>query len=92
MRQLVNKVMAEVGNDIVSFAYRCRLINEIGELRGARSGARRWGLKLQRKIARIDDFARLWPRAHFVHIVRDGRDVAASHLKTVPDWGYRTVA
>ncbi|WP_375784717.1 sulfotransferase [Bradyrhizobium sp. Pha-3] len=91
-RELVSKVVVEAGNDIVSFADRCRLINEIGELRRARSEARRWGLKLQRKITKIDDFARLWPRAHFVHIVRDGRDVAASHLKTVPDWGYRTVA
>ncbi|MCC8955194.1 sulfotransferase [Bradyrhizobium sp. Pear77] len=92
LRGLVRKIMVEVGNDIVSFIDRCRLVNEIGELRRARSGAQRWGLKLQRKITRIDDFARLWPRAHFVHIVRDGRDVAASHLKTVPDWGYRTVA
>ncbi|MDA9444406.1 modular protein [Bradyrhizobium sp. CCBAU 51745] len=92
VRELASKVMLELGNDIVSLADRCRLINEMGELRRTRSGARRWGLKLQRKIAQIDDFARIWPRAHFVHIVRDGRDVAASHLKTVPDWGYRTVA
>ncbi|MHC6156761.1 sulfotransferase family protein [Bradyrhizobium elkanii] len=92
MRGLISKVIVEMGDDIVSFAARCRLINEMGELRRARSGARRWGLKLQRKIAQTDAFARQWPRAHFVHIVRDGRDVAASHLKTVPDWGYRTVA
>ncbi|KRR08758.1 aminotransferase class III-fold pyridoxal phosphate-dependent enzyme [Bradyrhizobium valentinum] len=87
VRELVTKVMVEVANDIVSFADRCRLINEIGEFRRAHTGARRWGLKLQRKIAQVDSYARLWPRAHFVHIVRDGRDLAASHLKTVPDWG-----
>ncbi|MET4349253.1 sulfotransferase [Bradyrhizobium sp. RT9a] len=92
VRELVTKVMVEVANDIVSFADRCRLINEIGEFRRAHTGARRWGLKLQRKIAQVDSYAPLWPRAHFVHIVRDGRDVAASHLKTVPDWGYRTAA
>ncbi|WOH63655.1 sulfotransferase [Bradyrhizobium sp. BWA-3-5] len=92
MRTLVAKVMAELSSDVVSFAERCKLINEIGEFRRACTGARPWGLKLQRKITEVDDYARLWPRAHFVHIVRDGRDLAASHLKTVPDWGYRTVA
>ncbi|MGX5805070.1 sulfotransferase family protein [Bradyrhizobium sp. Arg314] len=92
VRALVTKVMSEVAGEIVSFVDRCRLINEIGELRKARAGARRWGLKLQRKIAQVDAYARVWPQAHFVHIVRDGRDLAASHLKTVPDWGYQTVA
>ncbi|WP_036051240.1 sulfotransferase [Bradyrhizobium sp. Tv2a-2] len=92
LRELVTKVMDEVKNDIISFADRCRLINEIGEFCKARAGASRWGLKLQRKIAQIDTYAQVWPRAHFVHIVRDGRDIAASHLKTVPDWGYRTAA
>ncbi|MGL3104755.1 sulfotransferase family protein [Bradyrhizobium sp. BR 1432] len=92
VRKLVTKVMAESESDIVSFADRCRLINEIGEFRRAQTGARRWGLKLQRKITQIGIFAQLWPHAHFVHIVRDGRDLAASHLKTVPDWGYQTVA
>ncbi|MGV7213451.1 sulfotransferase family protein [Bradyrhizobium sp. UFLA05-112] len=91
VRKLVIKVMDETAGDIVSFADRCRLINEIGELRKARKGARRWGLKLQRKITQIDVFAQLWPDAHFVHIVRDGRDLAASHVKTVPDWGYQTI-
>ncbi|WP_244443372.1 sulfotransferase [Bradyrhizobium sp. Ai1a-2] len=92
VRRLVSKVMTESSSEVVSFADRCRLINEIGEFRRACTGARRWGLKLQRKITEIDAYARLWPRAHFVHIVRDGRDLAASHLKTVPDWGYRSVA
>ncbi|MGY4363112.1 hypothetical protein ACVW0J_009605 [Bradyrhizobium sp. i1.7.7] len=71
VRELVTKVMVEVANDIVSFADRCRLINEIGEFRRAHTGARRWGLKLQRKIAQVDSYAPLWPRAHFVHIVRE---------------------
>ncbi|MCK1675028.1 sulfotransferase [Bradyrhizobium sp. 150] len=92
VRRLVTNVMKELASDIVSFTDRCSLINEIGEFRRAQTGAKRWGLKLQRKIAQIDAFAGLWPDAHFVHIVRDGRDLAASHLRTVPEWGYRTVA
>ncbi|MEE2047635.1 sulfotransferase, partial [Nocardiopsis tropica] len=54
-------------------------------------GARTWGIKLQRKIRDVDEFARIWPRARFIHIVRDGRDVITSHLHTVPDWGHKDV-
>ncbi|WP_224741428.1 sulfotransferase [Bradyrhizobium sp. 2S1] len=43
--ELVSKVMLDLGSDIVSLADRCKLINEMGELRRTRSGARRWGLK-----------------------------------------------
>lgn len=57
-----------------------------------KTGARRWGLKLQRRIQDIGTYAAIWPRAHFIHIIRDGCDLTASHFKTVPDWGYRTVA
>jgi sulfotransferase family protein len=92
VRQLVHKVMKQTGSDITSLPDRCRLINEIGEVRRVRTGATRWGLKLQRKIQNIEAYAALWPNAHFIHIIRDGRDLAASHLKTVPEWGYRTVA
>ncbi|SIT56006.1 putative modular protein [Mesorhizobium prunaredense] len=91
LRELITKVMGEASNDIRTFADRCRLINEIGEFRRVSTGARRWGMKLQREIIHVDTYARLWPRAHFLHIVRDGRDLAASHLNTVPDWGYRTI-
>lgn len=92
LRALVTGLMAARGSDLSALADRCRLIEAIGELRRTHTGAGRWGLKLQRKIQDIDTYTRIWPLAHFVHIIRDGRDLAASHLKTVPDWGYRTVA
>ncbi|MGX7824788.1 sulfotransferase family protein [Actinokineospora sp. 24-640] len=91
LRSLVAKVAAECGSELVTLADRCRLVEVIGEHRRAATGAKRWGIKLQRKIARVDEFAAIWPRARFVHIIRDGRDVAASHLTTVT-WGYRQVA
>ncbi|WP_428964627.1 sulfotransferase family protein [Micromonospora fluostatini] len=87
---LVTAARDALGTELSSFEDRCRLIDDIGEFRRRAVGAQRWGIKLQRKIQRVDDYARLWPRAHFVHIVRDGRDLAASHLKTVPTWGYRS--
>jgi Sulfotransferase family len=45
-------------------------------------GARRWGDKTPRYVLDIPLFDRLFPGSRFVHIVRDGRDVAMS-LRTV---------
>lgn len=90
LQDLVRGAMKETGTDLSEFTDRCRLIEIIGEYRRSESGVRRWGIKLQRKINRIDQFAEYWPQAHFVHIVRDGRDLAASHLVSVP-WGFTTI-
>ncbi|NTG18545.1 sulfotransferase [Agrobacterium rhizogenes] len=92
IRNLVAGLMAERGTDLFALEDRCLLINAIGEFRREQTGARRWGLKLQRKIQDIGTYAAIWQHAHFIHIIRDGRDLTASHFKTVPDWGYRTVA
>ncbi len=40
----------------------------------------RWGDKNNFHVHHIPDLVRLWPEACFVHIVRDGRDVACSYL------------
>ncbi|MFG1791135.1 sulfotransferase family protein [Nocardia sp. NPDC049149] len=88
LRSLVEEVAVTCGSDLETLEDRCRLVEAVGEYRQSRTGKQRWGIKLQRKIARVDEFAAIWPRAHFVHIIRDGRDVAASHLNTVT-WGYR---
>jgi len=91
LRNLVIGLMVERGTDLSALHDRCRLIDAIGEFRRKQAGAERWGIKLQRRIQDIGTYAAIWPHAHFIHIIRDGRDLAASHLKTVPDWGYRTV-
>ena len=90
LRELIQGSMAALRRPISRFEDRCFVIEQIGEYRRSRQGARRWGIKLQRKIPRVDEFANIWPGAHFVHIVRDGRDLAASHLRTVT-WGYSTI-
>jgi hypothetical protein len=56
--------------------------SSVGEHRRARAGVSRFGLKIQRDLLAHADYARLWPQARFVHVVRDGRDVAASHLRS----------
>jgi hypothetical protein len=92
VRNLVTRLMTERNTDLSALEDRCLLIDAIGEFRREQTGTERWGIKLQRRIRDIGTYAAIWPQAHFIHIIRDGRDLAASHLKTVPDWGYRTVA
>ena len=46
----------------------------------ASRGKTRWGDKTPRYVRHIPGLAALLPEAHFVHIIRDGRDVALSWL------------
>jgi sulfotransferase family protein len=87
----VRLAMREAGGELDRFEDRCDLIGRIGDLRRARCGTRRWGIKIQRHVVRAHDFARIWPDCQLVHVVRDGRDVAASHLRGRRWWGYRDV-
>lgn len=52
-----------------------------------REGKRRWGDKTPNYVLSIPLIARLFPAARFIHLVRDGRDVALSFLSipTGPD-------
>jgi len=47
----------------------------------AEHGATRWGDKTPGYILEMELLARLWPEARFVHLYRDGRDVALSFLQ-----------
>lgn len=52
-------------------------------------GKERYGDKTPSFVIHIDRLARLFPEASFVHVIRDGRDVALSYLDT--DFGSRNV-
>jgi len=91
LRGLVAGVVDELGTDVADFDERCLVIDAVGEHRRRATGMLRWGIKIQRQIHRVDDFARRWPRAQFVHVVRDGRDVAASNLVGGQEWSYKTI-
>lgn len=45
----------------------------------------RWAEKTPQNIRHLDWIAEHFPRASFVHIIRDGRDVVCS-MRTHPDW------
>jgi hypothetical protein len=47
-------------------------------LYAARQGKPRWGDKTPMYVRRLADVERVLPEAHFVHLIRDGRDVALS--------------
>jgi hypothetical protein len=82
LAQLVRSAMSICSSELVELDDRVVLIDAVGEHRRARAGASRFGFKIQRDLLAHADYARLWPRARFVHVVRDGRDVAASHLRS----------
>jgi hypothetical protein len=82
LAQLVRSAMSICSSQLVELDDRVVLIDAVGEHRRARAGASRFGFKIQRDLLAHAEYARLWPRARFVHVVRDGRDVAASHLRS----------
>jgi protein-tyrosine sulfotransferase len=66
-----------------SAASRPAFIEAFAALCMDRAGKARWAEKTPRNISRIDAIFRAFPAARFVHVLRDGRDVAAS-LRTHP--------
>ena len=53
-------------------------------------GKERWGDKTPRYVEHIPEIDRLFPDARFIHLIRDGRDVALSYADV--DFGPKNVA
>lgn len=49
------------------------------------------GMKLQREIKDVDLYVDVRPDTRFIRIIRDGGDVLASRLHTVPGWGHKDI-
>jgi hypothetical protein len=57
----------------------------------AGSHGKRWyGDKTPGYVIHLDFLGRLFPEAKFIHIIRDGRDVALGYVER-PEWGPRTI-
>ena len=69
----LEQLVAEDGP--VSYA---ELITTVFDLCGEMSGKRLVGDKTPRYVRDVPTLHRLWPRAKFVHLIRDGRDVCLS--------------
>lgn len=87
----VRGVMEEQGDEIASFESRARLISLLGETAADRKGASQWGIKIMRDIGAAKKYAKEWPSGRFLHVVRDGRDVAASQMREHGTWGYSDI-
>lgn len=92
LRQITQDVMRRRGNDLDSFEDRCALVRALGEHNAHTDGKMRWGFKIMREIRNLDKYASTWPDATYIHIIRDGRDVAASQISEHGSWGYDDIA
>jgi hypothetical protein len=79
----------ECTHPVKRFPDRCLFLADLLKEVMADRGKKRWGFKLMRDIRIAGFYDKQWPRAQYIHIIRDGRDVAASNLAF--EWGYNSV-
>ncbi len=87
----IQLAMEETGTNLVEFGDRCKLIEKFGIILANRNSKKRWGMKIMREIRNPKRYAEVWNAAQFIHIIRDGRDVASSQLMGHGSWGYGDV-
>jgi hypothetical protein len=66
------------------------LVSAVFETFAESRGKARWGDKTPGYVSHIDRLARLFPDGQFIHVIRDGREVAASLREQ--EWGPRRAA
>jgi hypothetical protein len=82
---LVRARLREEGTDTVADAVRL-----VFSLYAAGQGKRRYAEKTPVNVVHMPTLARVFPEARFIHLIRDGRDVALSYLDA--DFGVNSVA
>lgn len=83
-------IIKKVNNSspLTSFRERAALVEMLGTQRAEKKGALKWGFKIMRDLPLYQTYLTEWPRAKFIFIVRDGRDVFASQYTDHSSWGY----
>ena len=87
----IEAAMAATSTDLVEFDDRAVVVEAVGEQMRSRKDVDHWGLKIMTDLRVSSWYRRCWPNAVFVHLIRDGRDVAASQLHDHSGWGYGDV-
>jgi Sulfotransferase family len=87
----IRAARSATNSDLERFEDRCDLVRRLGEHNCTQNNAERWGFKIMREIRNLTRYGEVWPDACFIHIIRDGRDVAASQLKEHGSWGYGSI-
>jgi hypothetical protein len=67
------------GQDFSDVEHCLKFIGQCGIEKMKKMNKSRWGMKC---TSQFHDYARMWPGAYFLNIIRDGRDVLASQLNT----------
>jgi hypothetical protein len=92
MTLLLTEELDQLGRIPLSYQERCLLMRRMGRYRAYREDYSRWGFQIQRQIGNAELIELALVGAKFVHVIRDGRDVAASHLKlTEKAWTYKKI-
>ena len=84
----VDRVMLRTRAEAVSPRGYAALVDAVFSAYADEHGKARWGDKTPGYVSYVPQLARMFPDARFVHLVRDGREVAASLAEW--DWGART--
>lgn len=91
LKKIIEEQIVQTQSNLVTFEERCSLINAIGEYKIKQTGKKRWGIKIMREIRNMHVYNKIWPDAYYIHIIRDGRDVAASQMVEHGTWGYEDI-
>lgn len=92
LKHLINQASGLTGSNLESFSERCVLVDLLGQHIAQAKGADRWGMKIMRSMKNLPMYSNIWPDAQFIHVVRDGRDVAASQIHDHSSWGYQSIS
>jgi len=84
--RMANEELAAAVEDLDPFTV-SRGLRAFYALYAHRRGKARWGDKTPKYLRRTADIERVLPEAHFIHIIRDGRDVALSVRDVWPNRG-----
>jgi Sulfotransferase family len=77
--ELIFREQLDENRGLETHQNRLELIAKCCRIKMHREGKTRWGLKCNNKY---DEYLSIWPNAYFLNIIRDGRDVLSSQLRT----------